>query len=292
MAEAQPATRPSPGTHASHSQPDEMLTCTGINRRRPRKSRCAPRTPLADNQQPMARTPKRNCYATALGLLAAAVLIAGCGTAHPRQLSNAALREAQTFPYYRLYWAGPSFIGTPLAAVDGMKSYSTAIGDSVYYGDCVSGKGLLGGGGSCLLPLQVTTVIYRLHSNGALGPQRNALLRGVPATIYDEERSIELYSGHLAIDVFSDTLAHALLAVEQLRPLNASGSANSALPAPVYCPGLSGSLSPQLRATMSSLPGHPCQKAQAALAAGEHSAPSSQRPRERQSPARRSLGAG
>ncbi len=69
-----------------------------------------------------------------------------------------------------------------------------AVGDSVYYGDCVQRKGIFGGG-SCLLPLQVTTVIYRLHSNATLGPQRNTVIRGVPATVYDEGRSIELYSG-------------------------------------------------------------------------------------------------
>src|ERR1700720_107823 len=169
----------------------------------------------------MPTTPKRSHLALALTLLAAMALASGCGTAHPPRLEPAALAEAQTFPYYKLYWVGPSFIGRPLAAVDGLKGYSTAIGDSVYYGDCVNGKGLLGGGGSCLLPLQVTTVIYRLHSNSALGTQRNALIRGVPATIYDEERSIELYSGRMAIDVFSDTLAHALLAANELRPLNA-----------------------------------------------------------------------
>jgi hypothetical protein len=217
----------------------------------------------------MAIPSKRSRAALALTLLATVALASGCGTAHPPQLEPAALAEAQTFPYYRLYWVGPSFIGRPLSSVDGLKGYSTAIGDSVYYGDCVNGKGLLGGGGSCLLPLQVTTVIYRLHSNSALGPQRNALLRGVPATIYDEERSIEIYSERLAIDVFSDTLAHALLAVEQLRPLNAPGTASGKLPPPVYCPGLSGPVAAQLKAAMDRLRAHPCQKAQAATAAAE-----------------------
>jgi hypothetical protein len=217
----------------------------------------------------MITTPERSRGALAIALLAMAALVSGCGTVHPPPLERTALAEAQTFPYYRLYWVGPSFVGKPLAAVDGLKSYSTAIGDSVYYGDCVNGKGLLGGGGSCLLPLQVTTVVYRLHSNSALGPQRNALIRGVPATIYDEERSIELYSGRLAIDVFSDSLAHALLAAQQLRPLNAPGSASGSLSPPVYCPGLSGAVSLQLRAVMSHLPGKPCQRAQAAIAAAE-----------------------
>src|SRR3977135_750056 len=210
----------------------------------------------------MSKTPRRCRHALAAVALAAAMLATGgCGTTHPPSIERSALTEARTFPYYKLYWAGPSFIGKPLAAVDGLKGYSMAVGDSVYYGDCVNGKGLLGGGGSCLLPLQVTTVIYRLHSNSALGPQHNALLRGVPATIYDEERSIELYSGRLAIDVFSETPAHALLAANELRPLNASGSASDRLPPPVFCPGLSGPVPARLRAAMDSLPHHPCQQA-------------------------------
>jgi hypothetical protein len=217
----------------------------------------------------MTAAPTRAARVLTLALLAIAAFASGCGTVHPPALSDAALAEAQTFPYYRLYWAGPTFAGHPLAAVDGLKGYSAGIGDSVYYGDCVSGKGLLGGGGSCLLPLQVTTVIYSLHSNAPLGPQRNVLIRGVPATVYNEERSIELYSGRVAIDVFSDTLAHALLAAEQLQPLNASGSRSAKLPSPVYCPGLSGPMSPQLSAAMNALPGHPCQRARTAIAVSQ-----------------------
>lgn len=217
---------------------------------------------------------KRARRGLVLVLLATVALASGCGTVHPPALSSASLAEAQTFPYYRLYWVGPNFAGRPLAAVDGIKSYSAGIGDSIYYGDCVNGKGLLGGGGSCLLPLQVTTVIYGLHSNAPLGPQRNILIRGVPATVYNEERSIELYSGRLAIDVFSDTLPHALLAANELLPLNAPGPASAQLPPPVYCPGLSGPISPVLNRAMNALPGHPCQKARAAVAAGERLAES------------------
>ena len=99
-----------------------------------------------------AASPKRPWLpraACALTLLAVGLLACGCGTTeHPPPLSEAALAEAQTFPYYPIYWVGPRFEGRPLAAVDGAKSYSTTIGDSVYYGDCVNNKGLLGGGGS------------------------------------------------------------------------------------------------------------------------------------------------
>jgi hypothetical protein len=205
-----------------------------------------------------------------LALLCAAammMLCGGCGTtSHPGPIGSSELAEAQTFPYYRIYWAGTTFQGEPLVAADGRKSYNISVGDSVYYGDCARGHGVFGGGGSCQLPLQVTTVIYRLHSNAALGPQRNMLIRGVPATVYDEGRSIELYSGRLAIDIFSDTYSRARAAALQLRPLNAAGSATAPLPPPVFCPGLYGPQELRLQRAMAHLPGHACQTAAAEVA--------------------------
>jgi hypothetical protein len=199
--------------------------------------------------------------------IALAALATGCGTTRaPGPIGASELAEAQTFPYYRIYWAGPTFQGEPLVAADGRKSYNATVGDSVYYGDCARGHGVFGGGGSCQLPLQVTTVIYQLHSNSSLGPQRNMLLRGVPATVYDEGRSIELYSGRVAIDIFSDTYARAHAAALQLRPLNATGSATGPLPPPVYCPGLYGAQEPRLRHAMANLPAHACQSAAAEVA--------------------------
>jgi hypothetical protein len=203
--------------------------------------------------------------ALALATLGLGLVAAGCGTSHPRPLAAGTLAEAETFPYFRVYWAGPTFAGQPLAAADGQASYDSGVGDSVYYGDCVQGKGIFGGG-SCLLPLQVTTVIYGLHSNSTLGPQHNAVIRGVPAVVYDEGRSIELYSGRLAIDIFSDTFAHAYSAALRLRPLNAPGSATGNLPAPVFCPGLSGPESAQVSRVMANLPGQACRRAAAAEA--------------------------
>src|SRR3977135_1367956 len=160
-------------------------------------------------------------WAAGAGALLAACCLAlaagGCATGHPRPIVAGELAEAATFPYPRRYGVGSTFIGHPLAAGDGLKGYINTVGDSVYYGDCVQSKGIFGGG-SCLLPLQVTTVIYRLHSNATLGPQFNIVVRGVPATVYDEGRSIELYTGRVAVDIFSDTYAHALQAANELLP--------------------------------------------------------------------------
>jgi hypothetical protein len=200
--------------------------------------------------------------ALTVAAICAVLAAGGCGTSHPPPIAASELAEAQTFPYFRVYWVGPSFDGHPLAAADGLKGYIDTVGDSVYYGDCVQGKGIFGGG-SCQLPLQVTTVIYALHSNAALGAQSNMLVRGVPATVYDEGRAIEIYTGRVAIDIFSDTFAHALQASSELRPLNAPGSSSVNLPAPVYCPGLSGSVDGSLARAMANLPRHACQQAAA-----------------------------
>jgi hypothetical protein len=196
--------------------------------------------------------------ALALAAMCAAIAAGGCGTDSPRPLTAGELAEAQTFPYFRVYWAGPSFDGHQLTAADGLKGYVDTVGDSIYYGDCVQSKGIFGGG-SCELPLQVTTVIYALHANAALGRQYNTLVRGVPATVYDEGHSIEIYTGRVAIDIFSDTFAHAMQAIGQLRPLNAPGSATGSLPAPVYCPGLSGPVNAALARMLADLPDYVCQ---------------------------------
>lgn len=213
-----------------------------------------------------AKRTRRSLHAIALvAALLAVALASGCGTGHPAPITATELAEAETFPYFRVYWVGHSFRGSALAAADGQKGYIDRVGDSVYYGDCVHRKGILGGG-SCVLPLQVTTVIYRLHSNTTLGKQRNIVVRGVPATVYDGGRSIELYTGRVAIDLFSDTFAHAYTAAQALLPMNAPGSAHGDLPPPIYCPELSGAQSPQVKLVMERLPAHACQKAGAALA--------------------------
>jgi hypothetical protein len=210
------------------------------------------------------RAPLRLAALAATALLAA--LAAGCGTGHPAPIAGGELAEAETFPYFRVYWVGRDFLGSTISAADGQKGYLERVGDSVYYGDCVKKKGIFGGG-SCVLPLQVTSVIYRLHSNAPLGKQRNILVRGVPAVVYDDGRSIELYSGRLAIDLFSDSFAHAYAAARLLRPLNAPGGSSGDLPLPVYCPGLSGPQSPAVKAAMQHLPGQACRKASEALQA-------------------------
>jgi hypothetical protein len=200
------------------------------------------------------------------------VLGGGCSTGRPTPIRADALAESKTFPYFRVYWVGPDFGQYHLSAADGLRGYRSNVGPSVYYGDCVHYKGIFGGG-SCLLPLQVTTVVYRLHSNATLGPQRNTVVRGVPAVVYDEGRSMELYTGRVAIDIFSDTYSRAIDAARKLVPMNATEAAEGDLPPPVYCPGLSGHLDLRVSEVMNNLPGRACQRARAQLAYAKNLSP-------------------
>ncbi len=175
--------------------------------------------------------------AAALGV---ALVASACSTRPAGPIDRPDLQAAESFPYYRLYWAGPIFDAIDLTAADGRAGYIDTLGSSLYYGDCDAGKGILKGGG-CVLPLQITTVHYIQHSNQALGPgQRNVLIRGVPAVIFQGGRAIELYTGKLAVDILADNPQRAYRAAQLLRPINAPGDPYERLPAPDFCPGLWG----------------------------------------------------
>src|SRR5256885_8947749 len=114
------------------------------------------------------------------GALAAAacalvVLASGCSTGRPAPIKRDALAEAQTFPYFRVYWVGPTFGQYHLSAADRLRGYKSNVGAAVYYGACVHYKGIFGGG-SCLLPLPVTPAGPRPSSNTTRRPQRTTNL--------------------------------------------------------------------------------------------------------------------
>lgn len=198
--------------------------------------------------------------AALISIALAGIVAAGCGAAsQPQPVSRAELSEARSFPYFPLYWVGPRFNGVRLVATDGQRAYSPLFGDSVYYGNCTGEKGIFGGG-TCQLPLQVKTLVYQRHSNDALGLQRNIVFRGVPASIFDAGHALELYTGQVAVDVYSSTLGGTLRAAEELRPINASGAPHAPLAAPVYCPELFGQTSRRMLHLLASLPRHVCRE--------------------------------
>ncbi len=222
-----------------------------------------PRPPLAE---PAARA----ALGAAALMLAAALLAGGCGSGHPGPIAADELAEAQTFPYYRLYWAGPELRRPPArcrrrAARLSSKKSATA---STTATACRAKASSAAAAASCRCRSRRSSTTCTPTPRS--GPQRNSLIRGVPATVYDEGRSIELYSGRVAIDIFSDTFAHALsgrpaaASRQRTRRRRPPAAAARLLPRPVR------SARPA-RSTrvMAALPAHACQRSAAALAAAE-----------------------
>jgi len=161
----------------------------------------------------------------------------GCATHPPPPISDHALNATRRFGDFAVYWAGRRFEGIAVTAADRADDYDHRLGMRVYYGDCIGHRSPLASGG-CTLPLEVNSVLYKPHSNRGLGPQRPLTLRGVPAVAYDQGRSIELYTGHLAVDVFADSPGRALRAAQALVPLNIPGATTpGSLPPPLFDPG-------------------------------------------------------
>jgi hypothetical protein len=213
---------------------------------------------LAPLSRPLPRHPRALVAAACVLAATTCVLASGCGTVQPGPISARELAQVQTFPYFRVYWVGRHFGSHHLTAADGLKNYSSASGESVYYGACTASPSSALSSKGCELPLEVTTMVYPMHSNAPLGSQRNVVLRGVPAVIFNAGSSIQLYSGRLAIEILADSPAEALRAVYELRPVNAPGSASRPLPAPASCPLLFGPQPPYVRATLRRLPGDVC----------------------------------
>ena len=207
-------------------------------------------TVMASSRRPPQRAPPR---AAARGGARAPPVWRCSPAAAPRAtrapIAARELAEAQTFPYYRVYWVGPRFDGHALAAADGLQGYIPPIGDSVYYGDCVRGKGIFGGG-SCQLPLQVTTVIYRLHSNAAARPAaQHARARRARGRLRRRPLDRDLQraaSRSMSSPTRSRTRCRA---AARAAPAERARLGPGTLPPPVYCPGLYGPIGPPLAAS-------------------------------------------
>ena len=198
--------------------------------------------------------------APALAAAAAALALAGCATGPPPPVSAQELASAETFPLYKLYWAGRRFEGIPVTAVGSLYSYNPKAGETVYYGTCKTSSSPLGAG-TCKLPLEITTAVYIPHSNSSLGAdQENLLARGVPAVHYNRGKAFTLYTSHQEVRVVASTPRIAAAAVAALRPLNAPGSDRESLTPPAFCPSLSGRVPGALAALLARLPGEPCQR--------------------------------
>src|SRR5579863_8201261 len=135
---------------------------------------------------------------------AAAVILAGCTTNEAPPISAVDLSQARFFKEFTVYWAGNRIDGIPLTAADSPLDFiNSSVGFALYYGDCL-GRGTFHTGG-CTLPLKITTVRYRAHSDVNFGPQHWVLVHHVPAVVYDGGDKLEIYTDLQAVDIVAAT---------------------------------------------------------------------------------------
>jgi hypothetical protein len=176
----------------------------------------------------------RRTILRALGLI---VVLAGCATHPAPPISDADLQLARQFHLFTVYWAGRSIAGIQLTAADSTHDYDPTVGMRVYYGNCVKPSSILSSKG-CQLPLEIATVVYKPHTNIGFGPRTETVIRGVPVVAYNGGRSLEIYTGNLAIDVYAQSPALAQAAAATLVPLNRPLPRLHALAPPNYVPGI------------------------------------------------------
>ncbi len=164
-------------------------------------------------------------------------LLGGCATHPAPPISATDLALAQQFPLFTVFWVGPRFDGVDLTAADSKREYDASVGMRVYYGNCRANSSILSTSG-CQLPLEIATVLYRPHTNEGLGSRREIAIRGVPAEVFNHGSSIELYTGHLAVDIYAESPALALAAANALYPLNHTGPTAVTLAPPRFGPGV------------------------------------------------------
>lgn len=167
---------------------------------------------------------------------ATVLLLGGCTSHGAPPISAIDLSQARFFKEFTVYWAGPSIDDIPLTAADSPLDFiNSSVGFALYYGDCL-GRGTFHAGG-CTLPLKITTVRYRPHSDAPFGPQHWILVHHVPAVVYGAGDKMEIYTDRQAIDIVAATPALASAAVQALTPFNRKPTASfPAFPQPYFTP--------------------------------------------------------
>lgn len=136
-----------------------------------------------------------------------------------RARGNSSLAAARSFTDFRLYFAGDSFEGLPLVAVE---RHPAQVG--FLYGTCsipVDGDGARGG---CAPPLavQVWPACERDSSPYPFAPDERLRIRGLPAAFYEGHRRLEVSTHGVTVVLFGTGRERLLRAAAALRPLNRS----------------------------------------------------------------------
>jgi hypothetical protein len=151
-----------------------------------------------------------------------ALTLSACGdTLQDRPIPHNLLEGVILAPF-PVYWLGGSFRG--LAVTEATHDASGSI--SVQYGDCLSG-----GQGTCVPPLRVVTSPDNSFLPGGLAPRRRTRLRGVPAVLARDGRTVVIPTAGVVVDIYASDARTAQAAAQAIAPINVVGSSGAPLPA-------------------------------------------------------------
>jgi len=160
---------------------------------------------------------------TALLALLCSLALCACGSALlETPIAHNTLESLIVNPF-PVYWLGDSFHGLPLTEA----THDPSGGFSVQYGACLEG-----GQGTCVPPLRVVTSADNSFLPG--GPQRlrQTLIRGVPAELAQDARTIIIATGPVVVDIYAQNARLADAAARTVVPINEPGTPEGLLSRP------------------------------------------------------------
>jgi hypothetical protein len=157
--------------------------------------------------------------------------------------------SVQSFDGFAVYWLGPEFDGERLTAIHRRTGTVSALAPgkpdyvAMKYGDCEPSEEA---GCPAPLEIQIWPACTRNRSSYQLAPdvdgagpgeaipypRNDVTVRGVPASFYDNDRLLEVYTGDVTVSMFGGSRQQLLRAAFALQGANDEASAG-ALPKPV-----------------------------------------------------------
>jgi hypothetical protein len=156
-------------------------------------------------------------------LVLCALALGACGnTLQDQPIPHNVLETfvANPFP---VYWLGGTFHG--LRVTEATQDGSGAL--TVQYGGCLEG-----GQGTCVPPLRIVTSADNSFLPGGSAGGRRTSIRGVPALVTRQGRTILLQTGPVNVGVFARDASLAAAAAAAMVPINEPGAPRAPLPPP------------------------------------------------------------
>ena len=154
-------------------------------------------------------------------LVLSVLAVAACGDTLQDQPIPHNILEGLLVAPYPVYWLGSSFQG--MAITEASRDPSGAF--RIQYGDCVQG-----GQSTCVPAVRVVTS----PDNGFLpvgsAPHWTARVRGVPAVVAQEGRTIEIPTAGVVVSIYAQHPRLADVAAQTIVPINAIGAPEAPLP--------------------------------------------------------------